>query len=81
MVCCGRKEVAMQRQCAWCLRLIGDFGVRLSSAPVPKTYEASHGMCTVCADIWLEEVLQDTEKQPALLSRSARSDVANYTIF
>ena len=70
----------MKRQCAWCLRLIDDFGVRLS-LPVPKTYDASHGMCKVCADIWLEEVLQDTEKHPALLSSSARSDVTGCTIF
>ena len=58
-----------------------DFGIRLSSLPVPKTYEASHGMCKVCADIWLEEVLQDTEKQPVLLSSQPRSDITSFTIF
>src|SRR5947209_16680590 len=80
-VCCGRKGVTMKRQCAWCLRLIDDLGVRLSSSPVPKTYEASHGMCKVCADIWLEEVLQETEKQPALLPQRTRSDVKSFTGF
>ena len=70
----------MKRQCAWCLRLIDDFGVRLSS-PVPKTYDASHGMCKVCADIWLEEVLQETEKQPVLLSSSRTADMAGFNSF
>ncbi|HLH61996.1 MAG TPA: hypothetical protein VKV20_09955 [Ktedonobacteraceae bacterium] len=64
----------MQRQCAWCLRLIDDFGKRIS-APVDKTYNATHGMCTVCGDIWLEEVLQDTEKQRVPVSRAIRADV------
>ena len=75
------KWLVMKRQCAWCLRLIDELGLRLSSSPVPKTYDASHGMCKICADVWLEEVLQDTEKQPALLSRPARSDVTSFTDF
>ncbi len=64
----------MQRQCAWCLRLIDDFGERIS-APVDKSYDASHGMCTVCGDVWLEEVLQDTEKQRVPLSSTRRAEV------
>lgn len=71
----------MQRQCAWCLRLIDDFGVRTSAMPVAKTYDASHGMCTVCADIWLEEVLQDTEKQRVPLSRQQRADTMSFSTF
>lgn len=71
----------MKRQCAWCLRLIDDLGIRLSSSPVPKTYEASHGMCKVCGDIWLEEVLQYTEKQLVLLPRSTTFDVTSFTSF
>jgi hypothetical protein len=68
----------MQRQCAWCLRLIDDLGVRISSLPFPKTYDASHGMCTVCGDIWLEEVLQETEKRPVLLSSSQTADMTGF---
>jgi hypothetical protein len=76
-----KEEVAMQRQCAWCLRLIDDFGERLSSLPVPKTYDASHGMCTVCGDIWLEGVLQDTEKQYVPLSSPLKAEVKSFTSF
>ncbi|HZU67528.1 MAG TPA: hypothetical protein VFA09_09635 [Ktedonobacteraceae bacterium] len=68
----------MQRQCAWCLRLIDDFGKRIS-APVDKTYDATHGMCTVCGDIWLEEVLQDTEKQRVPLPNTTRTGVMRFS--
>ena len=44
----------MVRQCAWCLRLINSVGERTSTLPVPKMYEASHGICQVCALLWLE---------------------------
>ena len=73
--------VAMKRQCAWCLCLIDDLGMRISSLPVPKTYNASHGMCTVCGDIWLEEVLQETEKQPVLISSSQTADKVSFNGF
>lgn len=56
-------EIMMQRQCAWCLRLMDSIGEPISSIPVPKMYEASHGICRVCGNLWLEAVLQDTEKQ------------------
>ena len=46
----------MLRQCAWCLRLINHVGERLSTQPLPKLYEASHGMCSVCGAIWMEQV-------------------------
>jgi hypothetical protein len=49
--------------------------------PVPKTYDASHGMCTVCGDIWLEEVLQETEKQPVLLASSQMADMTGFNSF
>ena len=42
------------------------FGEPISVLPVPKIYEASHGMCRICAILWLEKVIQDTEKQAAL---------------
>ena len=53
----------MQRQCAWCLRLMDSIGKPISSIPVPKIYKASHGMCKTCGDRWLEQALQDTEPQ------------------
>jgi hypothetical protein len=63
----------MLRQCAWCLRLIDHVGERLSTQPLPKLYEASHGMCGVCGALWMEQVLtqapplysdQGTESEP-----------------
>jgi len=52
----------MQRQCAWCLRLMDSVGEPTTLLHVPKIYEASHGMCRVCGNLWLEQVIQDTEK-------------------
>ncbi len=46
----------MVRQCAWCLRLIDSMGERTSLLPVPKMYEATHGICQVCGLLWLEAV-------------------------
>jgi hypothetical protein len=56
----------MIRQCAWCLRLMNQQGEWVSLQPVPKVYEATHGMCRICGIRWLEQVLVDTEKQLAL---------------
>ena len=53
----------MVRQCAWCLRLINSAGERLSSFPVPKLYEASHGICGVCGMQWMEQVINAEEPQ------------------
>ncbi|MBA2396231.1 MAG: hypothetical protein H0V70_26190 [Ktedonobacteraceae bacterium] len=47
----------MLRQCAWCLRLIDQAGECVSNQPLPKLYEASHGMCGVCGALWMEQVL------------------------
>jgi hypothetical protein len=49
--------INMLRQCAWCLRLIDQAGERVSNQPLPKLYEASHGMCGVCGALWMEQVL------------------------
>lgn len=57
----------MTRQCAWCLRLMNQQGERISLQPVPKMYEATHGMCRVCGFIWLEHALHETGEQPALV--------------
>ena len=46
----------MVRQCAWCLRLIDDAGKRISPLPMPKIYEATHGICRLCGIQWLETV-------------------------
>lgn len=54
----------MVRQCAWCLRLINGQGERISSAPLPKLYEASHGICSVCGTIWIEQACNDEYQSP-----------------
>ena len=46
----------MVQQCAWCLRLIDNMGEHISPLPVPKIYEASHGMCQTCGSRWLAAV-------------------------
>lgn len=46
----------MIRQCAWCLRLIDGAGARISQQPLPKLYEASHGICSVCGWLWMDQV-------------------------
>jgi hypothetical protein len=53
----------MQRQCAWCLRLMDSIGEPLSVIPVPKIYKASHGMSKTCGNLWLEQALHDTRPQ------------------
>ena len=53
----------MQRQCAWCLRLLDSTGDTISTIPVPKIHKASHGMCKTCGNLWLEHALLDTQPQ------------------
>ncbi|MDQ2715076.1 MAG: hypothetical protein M3Z08_09230 [Chloroflexota bacterium] len=53
----SKKMAAMVRQCAWCLRLTNHLGEQLSATPMPKLYEATHGMCQVCGVLWLEQTL------------------------
>ena len=53
----------MQRQCAWCLRLLDSIGDPISTMPVPKIRKASHGMCKTCGNLWLEQALQNTQPQ------------------
>jgi hypothetical protein len=55
---------SMQRQCAWCLRLIDHFGEPVS-APQPKRYEISHGMCRACGSLWLAQAIRETDEQEA----------------
>lgn len=50
----------MKRQCAWCLRLMNSDGEHLSARPVPKIYNATHGICGACGKQWIE-VATDTE--------------------
>ncbi len=57
------EDSIMQRQCAWCLRLMDSIGEPISSLPVQKIYEASHGMCKACGNLWLEQAIRDTQKQ------------------
>jgi hypothetical protein len=53
----------MVRQCAWCLCLINSAGERLSPLPLPKLYEASHGICGICGIQWMEQVINADEPQ------------------
>ena len=67
----------MLRQCAWCLRLIDHVGERLSTQPLPKLYEASHGMCGVCGALWMEQVLMQA---PPLYSDQGTESEPQYAI-
>ena len=51
----------MVRQCAWCLCLINSAGERVSPSPLPKLYEASHGICGICGTQWMEQVIEAEE--------------------
>jgi hypothetical protein len=53
----------MVRQCAWCLRLIDGAGERLSPSPLPKLYEASHGICSVCGAVWIARAIEKEADQ------------------
>jgi len=54
-------EMALMRQCAWCLRLMNDDGERISQHPIPKQYNATHGMCCICGVLWLEQMAHDMD--------------------
>jgi hypothetical protein len=56
----------MVRQCAWCLRLIDSMGERISSSPLPKLYEASHGICSVCGTVWLTQAIETSNIQNSI---------------
>ena len=64
----------MLRQCAWCLRLIDLVGKRLSTQPLPKLYEASHGMCSVCGTLWMEQVRTSLTPQVSSLYLEEQSN-------
>ncbi len=51
----------MVRQCAWCLHLINSQSEPISTFPLPKLYEATHGMCHSCGLLWLEAVEKQDE--------------------
>ena len=53
-------------------------GERTTLLPVSKIYEASHGMCRVCGNLWLEQVIQDTEKQVAMPALPLMVEIKNY---
>ena len=66
----------MERQCAWCLCLINNVGERLSPTPLPKLYEASHGICSVCGTQWMEQAIVQ-ERAKAL---TGRKEAGEHTI-
>lgn len=47
----------MQRQCAWCLRLMNENGEPIPSHALSKIYEATHGMCYECGERWVEDMI------------------------
>lgn len=68
----------IQRQCAWCLRFMDNFGEPIS-APQPKRYEVSHGMCRICGSLWLEQAIRDTEQQEAKERHLPEREVEDHT--
>ncbi len=68
------RMISMRRQCAWCLRFMNDFGEPVS-APQPKNYELSHGMCRLCGSLWLEQAIHDTEPHKAQKHRPSISRI------
>ncbi len=67
----------MKRQCAWCLRLMNSIGEPTSSRPVPKIYEASHGMCKSCGNLWLEQALQEIQLQAVTHPLPMRTEMSS----
>jgi hypothetical protein len=71
----------MKRQCAWCLRLMNNAGEHLSPTPLPKLYDATHGICGVCGMRWMEQAMgsQDvTSISIQLRSRMAESAARSF---
>jgi hypothetical protein len=68
----------MERQCAWCLCLIDNAGGRLSS-PLPKLYEASHGICDICGSLWMEQVEVEEAQNTPLAKEGEGNDIASYS--
>jgi hypothetical protein len=44
------------------------------SAPQPKRYEFSHGMCLACGALWLEQAVRDTDAREAESLEKLRAD-------
>ena len=75
----------MVRQCAWCLRLIDGAGERISPTPLPKLYEASHGICGVCGTLWMEQVMAQptqstSQRNNEEASGATPQEVPSYTV-
>lgn len=63
----------MVRQCAWCLCLINSMGERISSSPLPKLYEASHGICSVCGTVWLTQATGTSNIENSIYTKGETS--------
>jgi len=48
--------------------MMNNLGEPISLQPVPKLYEATHGMCCVCGMYWLEQAICEAEEQPVLVA-------------
>jgi len=40
---------------------MNDDGERISQHPMPKQYNATHGMCCICGVLWLEQMAHDMD--------------------
>jgi hypothetical protein len=70
----------MVRQCAWCLRLIDSAGERVSQRPLPKLYEATHGMCCVCGTLWMEQATGPVGAASSVVALTEPSSAASPTV-
>lgn len=67
----------MVQQCAWCLRLIDNTGQHISAVPVPKMYDASHGMCRACGAGWLAAAQMSYEGSVAVAHSEMEDIISN----
>ena len=68
----------MVRQCAWCLCLIDSTGERLSPSPLPKLYEASHGICSVCGKVWIARATENHTGQASEYQEQGQGSPPEY---
>ena len=58
---------SVQRQCAWCLRLINEDCMPISTRPQLKLYEATHGICCECGLQWIQEAIGDEKDKTEII--------------
>jgi hypothetical protein len=70
----------MDRQCAWCLRNIDNMGERISLLPLPKRYDATHGICIVCGTRWMEQALRAYDAPILLAEDEQNAEAAEFAV-